>query len=136
MSGWEVVRTDDLESIYVAGVVWHPLRLRLGIKAFGTNVYSAEAVGKQIVEEHDEAKLGHEEMYVVLRGRVTFTVGGETSTATAGTIVFVRDPNLKRVGIAETEDALVLAVGNAPVTAYEPSEWEDRFYVSGDRRGA
>jgi tetratricopeptide (TPR) repeat protein len=125
--GWEKVHVDELDSIPVAGVVWHPVRRRLGIEAFGMNVYTAEAIGKQIVEEHDESSLGHQEVYVVVRGRVTFTVGGETIDAPAGTILFVRDPQLKRVGIAETGDALVLAVGNAAGRAYEPSPWETTF---------
>jgi len=125
--GWEKVHVDELDSIPVAGVVWHPVRRRLGIEAFGMNAYTAEAVGKQIVEEHDEGSLGHQEVYVVVRGRVTFTVGGESIDAPGGTIVFIRDPQLKRVGIAETADALVLAVGNAPGRAYEPSVWETTF---------
>jgi quercetin dioxygenase-like cupin family protein len=131
MSGFEIVHADELEQIHVAGVVWRPLRRKLGIRAFGTNVYSAAGVGEQIVEEHDESTLGHEEMYVVLRGRVTFTIGGGKHEADAGTIVFVRDPRLRRVAVAESEDALVLAIGNAPGKAYEPSEWEDRFYAGG-----
>jgi quercetin dioxygenase-like cupin family protein len=130
VNGWEAVNVDDLEAISVAGVVWHPLRRHLGIEAFGTNVYSAEAAGEQIVEEHSESG-GHEEMYVVLRGRVRFTIGDESLDAAAGTVVFIRDPALKRVGVAETADALVLAVGNAPGKAYEVSEWEGRFYASG-----
>jgi quercetin dioxygenase-like cupin family protein len=125
--GWEAVHVDELESIAVAGVVWHPVRRRLGIEAFGMNAYTAEAPGKQIVEEHDESSLGHQEVYVVVRGRVTFTVGGETLDAAAGTIVFIRDPALRRVAVAETEDALVLAVGNAAGRAYEPSPWETAF---------
>jgi quercetin dioxygenase-like cupin family protein len=125
--GWETVHVDELDSIPVAGVVWHPVRRRLGIEAFGMNAYSAEAPGKQIVEEHDETSLGHQEAYVVVRGRVTFTVGGETIDAPAGTIVFIRDPQVKRVGVAETDDALVLAVGNAAGRAYEPSPWETTF---------
>jgi tetratricopeptide (TPR) repeat protein len=126
-AGWEAVHVDDLDAIPVAGVVWHPVRRRLGIEAFGMNVYTAEAVGKQIVEEHDESSLGHQEVYVVIRGRVTFTVGGEAVDAPAGTIVFIREPTLKRVAVAETEDALVLAVGNAAGRAYEPSAWETSF---------
>jgi tetratricopeptide (TPR) repeat protein len=121
------VHVDELDAIPVAGVVWHPVRRRLGIEAFGMNVYTAEAVGKQIVEEHDESSLGHQEVYVVVRGRVTFNVGGETLQAPAGTIVFIREPTLRRVAVAETEDALVLAVGNAPGRAYEPSAWETSF---------
>jgi len=124
---WEAVRVADLDSIPVAGVVWHPVRRRLGIRAFGMNAYTAEAVGKQIVEEHDESSLGHEEVYMVVRGRVTFTIDGETLDAPAGTIVFLRDPALRRVAVAESEDALVLAVGGAPGRAYEPSPWEHTF---------
>jgi hypothetical protein len=127
-TGWQAVHVDELDQIPVAGVVWRPLRHRLGIHAFGTNVYSAEAVGEQIVEDHDESSLGHEEMYVVLRGRVTFTIGGETLDAPVGTVVFIRDPSLQRVAVAETADALVLAVGNAVGTAYEPSPWEEKFF--------
>jgi tetratricopeptide (TPR) repeat protein len=125
--GWEAVHVDELDAISVAGVVWHPVRRRLGIEAFGMNVYTAEAVGKQIVEEHDESSLGHQEVYVVIRGRATFTVGGQTVDAPAGTIVFIREPTLRRVAVAETEDALVLAVGNAAGRAYEPSAWETSF---------
>lgn len=124
---WEAVHVDELDAIPVAGVVWHPVRRRLGIEAFGMNVYTAEAVGRQIVEEHDESSLGHQEVYVVVRGRVTFTVGGETLDAPAGTIVFIREPALRRVAVAETADALVLAVGNAAGRAYEPSAWETSF---------
>jgi tetratricopeptide (TPR) repeat protein len=125
--GWEAVHVDELDAIPVAGVVWHPVRLRLGIEAFGMNVYTAEAVGKQIVEEHDESSLGHQEVYVVVRGRVAFTVDGQTFDAPPGTIVFIREPTLRRVGVAQTEDALVLAVGNAAGRAYEPSAWENTF---------
>jgi len=48
-AGWEKVHLDELDSIPVAGVVWHPVRRRLGIEAFGMNAYTAEGVGKQIV---------------------------------------------------------------------------------------
>ena len=41
--------------------------------------------------------------------------------------MFIREPTLKRVAVAETEDALVLAVGNAAGRAYEPSAWETSF---------
>ena len=128
---WEAVHIDDLDEIPVGeGVVWRPLRRRLGIRAFGTNAYTSEGVGKHIVEEHDELGSGaggHEEMYVVVRGRATFTIGSESLDAPAGTIVFVRDPALKRVAIAEEEGTVVLAVGGEPGLAYEVSPWEWNF---------
>jgi tetratricopeptide (TPR) repeat protein len=128
--GWETAHVDELDAIPVAGVVWRPVRRRFGIRAFGMNAYAAEGVGKAIVEEHDERTLGHEEVYVVVRGRATFTIGDEQVDAPAGTIVFIRDPELRRVAVAESDDALVLAVGNAPGRAYEPSPWEASFAAS------
>jgi tetratricopeptide (TPR) repeat protein len=125
--GWEAVHVDELDAIPVAGVVWHPVRRRLGVEAFGINVYTAEAAGKHVVEEHDERTLGHQEVYVVVRGRATFTVGGETIDAPSGTIVFIRDPALRRVAVADADDTLVLAVGNAAGRVYQPSAWEHAF---------
>ena len=133
MSRWEATSFEELDSIPVAeGLVWHPLRRRLGILAFGTNAYTAERVGDQVVEEHDETKGGgepggHEEMYVVVRGRATFTLDGETVEAPAGTIVFIRDPTVRRVAVAEDEGTLVLAVGGEAGRAYEASPWEWSF---------
>lgn len=132
-AGWEAVHIDSLDEIPVAGVVWHPVRRRLGIRAFGINAYTAEQVGGHVIEEHDETGSGaggHEEAYVVVRGRATFTIGGETQDAPAGTIVFVRDPALKRVAVAEEEDTLVLAIGGDPEHVYEVSPLEQYFAAS------
>ena len=105
--GWEAVRLEELDEIPVAeGVVWRPLRRRLGIRAFGTNAYTSEGVGQHIVEDHDELGSGaggHEEMYVVVSGRARFTIAGEDLDAPAGTVVFLRDPAIRRVAIAEEE---------------------------------
>jgi tetratricopeptide (TPR) repeat protein len=129
-TGWEAVHLDGLDAIPVAGVVWHPVRRRLGIRAFGINAYSADRIGGHVIEEHDETGTGaggHEETYIVVRGRATFTIGGETQDAPAGTIVFVRDPALKRVAVAEEDDTLVLAIGGDPEHAYEVPPWEHYF---------
>jgi tetratricopeptide (TPR) repeat protein len=130
LSGWELTHVDDLDEIPVAGVVWRPIRRKLGVRAFGVNAYTAEHVGAPIIEEHDEqgdGAGGHEELYVVLRGRATFTLGGETRDAPAGTLVFVRDPAVRRAAIAEEEGTVVLAVGGEPGEAYEVSPWEHYF---------
>ena len=124
-------RFDDLDSIPLfEGLVWHPVRRRLGIRAFGINAYTAEAVGQQVVEEHDETgggAAGHEELYVVVSGRATFTIGGETLDAPAGSLVFISDPKLRRKAIAEEDGTLVLAIGGEPGVAYEISPWESYF---------
>ena len=131
LPAWEALHVDELEEVPVAeGVVWRPLRRRLGIRAFGTNVYTSEGVGQHIVEDHDELGSGaggHEEMYVVVRGRARFTVGGEELDAPTGTVIFIRDPAVKRVAHEEEAGTVVLAVGGEPGRAYEISPWEHNF---------
>src|SRR3954471_23307499 len=75
-----------------------PVRRHLEIEAFGANARVAGAAGEVLVMPHDEraggpyGTGGHEELYVVLRGRATFTLDGEQVDAPAGTLLFVRDP--------------------------------------------
>jgi hypothetical protein len=66
-------------------------------------------------------------MYVVLRGHATFTLGDEEVDAPAGTIVYVRDPSVRRAATAVDADTAVLAVGGQPGEAFEPSAWESWF---------
>jgi len=123
-----VARLGELDRIPVMeGLEWRPIRRRLGITAFGVNAYTAEKVGDWIVEEHTEEQLGHEELYMVVKGRATFTLDGDTVEAPAGTIVFVSDPTVKRKAVADEPKTTVLAVGAKPGEAFEPSAWEWYF---------
>jgi quercetin dioxygenase-like cupin family protein len=126
-----VVHIDELETIPVGehGLQWRPIRSRFGIRAFGTNAYTAK-VGDEIVEEHTEQTYGHEEMYVVLRGRATFTLDGEEIDAPAGTIVHLPDPSVRRTAVAREPNTAVLAVGGKPGEAFQPSGWELGFRAS------
>ena len=125
-----LVHIDDLDAIEMPeGFTWRPVRRRFGIRAFGTNAYTPGA-GGQVVEEHTESQLGHEELYLVLRGRVCFTIDGNDHELGPGQLVFVRDPSLKRGGVALTDDAAVLAVGGKPGQAHEISAWEYSFAAS------
>jgi hypothetical protein len=137
-NGWEAVHVEDLDEVALFhGLVWRPIRSRLGIRAFGINAYESEAPGLQVVEEHDESSGGaggHEELYIVLRGRATFTVDGEVADAPSGTLVFIRDPALRRSAIAEEEGTLVLAIGGEPGRAFEVSPWESYFGALPDLR--
>jgi mannose-6-phosphate isomerase-like protein (cupin superfamily) len=127
LSGYEIARVDELDVMPVndGEFVWRPVRRRLGISAFGTNGYSAEKAGQRVIEEHFERD-GHEEMYVVLRGRATFTLGDDEVDAEPGTLVFVR-PGTRRGAIAAEDGTFVLAVGAKPGVVFEPSLWEDVF---------
>jgi len=127
--GWQSVRLDDIEPISVVNgtLLWRPVRRTLDIGAFGMNAYVAHNAGDDVVEEHTEQSLGHEEIYLVLAGRATFTLDDETLDAPAGTFVFVRDPAVKRHARAEEPETTVLAVGGPREATYEPSPWEDFF---------
>ena len=67
---------------------WSPIRLQLGVRAFGINGWTAHEAGPAVIPEHDGMPSGHEELYVVTAGHATFTVDGEQIDAPAGAIVF------------------------------------------------
>lgn len=125
---------DQLDYIEMPdGFVWRPVRKHFGIKAFGVNAYTPGASG-QVVEEHTERVLEHQEIYLVLRGRVRFTVDGNDHELGQGQLVFLRDPMIKRSAVALTDDAAVLAVGGKPGEPHEISAWEYTFAASPDLR--
>lgn len=123
-----VLHVDKLDEIQLDdGFVWRPIRRRFGIQAFGVNAYSPSEAGSQVIEEHTENQYGHEEIYLVLRGRVLFTVDGNEHELGPGQLVFVRDPSLKRGATGLTDDTLVIALGGKPGVPHEPSAWEAMF---------
>jgi mannose-6-phosphate isomerase-like protein (cupin superfamily) len=129
---YEIVRLDELDRIPVGehGLLWRPVRRRLGIEAFGVNAYTAEEAGQEVVEHHDETGTGagkHEELYVVVRGRARFTLDGDEVDAPAGTFVFVRERSVRRGAFAEEPGTTVLALGGTPGEAFQVSPWEYYF---------
>ena len=59
---------------------------------FGIALWTAAGAGDELIESHDETSTGagaHEELYLVMEGRATFTVGGEEHDAPAGTCLLV-----------------------------------------------
>ncbi|HVC85897.1 MAG TPA: hypothetical protein VNC40_00575 [Gaiellaceae bacterium] len=119
---------DELDRVELPdGFVWRPIRRRFDIRAFGVNAYTARAAGSPIVETHKETQLGHEEIYLVLRGRANFTIDGNEHELAAGQLVFVRDPALERGALAVDADTVVLALGGKPGEPYEVSAWEAMF---------
>jgi hypothetical protein len=139
---YEVKRIDEIEAIDLddLNLTWRPIRRTLGITAFGMNAYTGDT-GRQVVEEHTEGTLRHEEVYVVLSGLARFTVGDEEFVAGAGTLVYLRDPETKRGAVALEDGTTVLAVGGRPGEAYKPSAWEWDFAAvqlrkRGDLEGA
>ncbi len=133
---YEVAHLDELER-FPAGpdedsFVWRPVRRRLGIRAFGTNAYTAEKAGDRVVEEHHERD-GHEELYFVARGRATFLLGDEEIDAPAGTFVHA-EPGTRRGAHAAEPGTAVLAFGAKPGVPHEISPWEEMFVAFGHLR--
>jgi tetratricopeptide (TPR) repeat protein len=127
VSGYEVASLTGVESLPGPGTLrWTPLRKHFGITAFGLNAYTATEAGQDVVEEHTEERLGHEEVYVVVSGRATFVVDGEELDVPAGSAVFLRDPKVKRYARAEEAGTTVLAIGGKP-GQHEISAWEYFF---------
>jgi hypothetical protein len=123
----KVLKLDEIEGIPVFGtLVWKPVRKTLGVTAFGINAYTAAKAGDEIVEEHTEQQLGHEEIYAVMTGHATFTVDGATVEAPAGTLVYLDDVAQVRHAIANEAGTTVLAIGGVP-GKHEISAWEYFF---------
>lgn len=142
MSRWEVAALSDIEPVPVPETLqWTPVRRHFGIQAFGVNAYTAAEAGQEVVERHTEEVRGHEELYIVIAGRASFTVDGEEVDAPAGTAIFVREPTVERSAVAAEPETTVLAMGGKPGVAYSPGPWEWVFVAKalgdeGDFAGA
>jgi mannose-6-phosphate isomerase-like protein (cupin superfamily) len=119
-----VLRIEDVEAVpWMAGMTWHPVRMELGLHAFGAAGFSG-GPGDTVVEPHVEAGegRGHEELYVVLSGRATFTLDGSPVDAPVGTLVFA-SPETHRQAVAEEPDTMILVLGGPPAFTPAGFEW-------------
>lgn len=129
----QAAHLDELDRLPTAwGGVWRPVRRRFDVRAFGINAWTADAAGDHVIERHGEAD-GPEEVYVVLAGRATFTLGEETVDVPRGSAVFV-PPGTRREAVAAEAGTTVLAVGATAGEAFEPSPWEEWALAEGLRR--
>lgn len=138
---FRVMRLDEVDGYADEGRPrWHMIRAVLGIESFGVNAWRATEGGQAIIGEHDELGQGaggHEELYVVLSGQATFTVDDEPVSAPAGSLVYVKDPRLRRSAVADEAGTTVLVIGGRPGAPFSVSPWERsadalRFWTSGE----
>jgi tetratricopeptide (TPR) repeat protein len=139
--GVRIVRLDEIDGYAEDGRPrWHMIRSVLGIESFGINAWRATEAGQELIGEHDELGQGaggHEELYLVLSGRATFTIDGETVPAPTGTVVLVKEPATRRSASADEAGTTVLVVGARPGKPFSISPWERsaealRFWTTGD----
>jgi len=111
---WQIASLDEIErrgrNI--------PVREHLGIHAFGVNAFTTGDDGT-LINEHDEAATGQQELYLVLDGKATFEIDGETVDAPAGTFLFVPPESKRRA----TGDGTVVAVGAKVGEPYQALDW-------------
>jgi hypothetical protein len=105
----------------------------LDIGAFGVSAAFQRTAGESVIPWHHEAGPGgdrHEELYVVVQGSATFTVGDNEVEAPQGTAIFVQDPAVTRSAVATAEGTLVLAIGGPRGAAYRvtPSQAQEGFW--------
>jgi len=133
---YQVAQIDEIDETFDGRCPMRPVRHHFGITAFGINAFTARETGDRIINEHDEADDGSEELYLVQRGRATFEIDGERVDAPTGTFVSV-PPGVKRTAFAEEPGTTLVAVGGTPGKAYEPGGWEvwgplNKLYQDGD----
>ena len=123
MSDYTVARIDEIDELDDGRVPSRPIRHHFGITSFGINSWTARDAGDRVINEHDEADDGAEELYLVLNGHAVFELDGERVDAPAGTLVFARPP-VKRTAFAEEPGTTIVSVGGTPGKPYDPVGWE------------
>jgi len=127
----DVVVVTDIDPDYpdATDSSFHLVRRHFDIRAFGVNGITGDA-GDEMVEPHHERDDdvnrtdGHQELFAVMSGHAVFTVDGQDIDAPAGTLVFVRAPELIRSARATADGTAILAVGGRPERAFAISRWE------------
>jgi len=115
MADVTVKRFDELESYQ--GQFLYAGR-GLGVTAWGMNVLKLPPNWRGY-PDHDHAKEGQEEVYVVLQGSARLQAGGEAWDLAPGTLARV-GAGQKRTIVPGAGGATILALGGTPGKAYEP----------------
>jgi len=96
VSRWVSARVDEIE--------------RLGVRALELEAWSGDEGDVLISDSRAEG----EALYVVLAGRAAFTIDSDQVDAPARTLVYVRDPAVRRSAIAAGPATTVLAATGRP----------------------
>jgi hypothetical protein len=124
VAGWKAAHLDEIEEFEDVGCHYRPVRLHLGLSAFGASVWTAQSAGDPVINEHDPGDpTVDQELFLVIRGHAAFEVAGDHLDAPAGTFVAV-PPGTQRRATAEAPDTAILLIEGTPGTAYAPRGWE------------
>jgi uncharacterized cupin superfamily protein len=122
MSDVTLKRIEEIEAYAgpraIPGIAMRPAARALGITAWGMNVIELQP-NVTGYPEHDHARDGQEEVYVVLRGSATLHGDGQEWRLEPGVLVRV-GPGQRRKIVPGAEGAVILAVGATPGKANGP----------------
>ena len=128
MASYQATHIDDISA--EKWPYWAPIRHHFGITTFGINAWRG-GQGDEVIKRHHESESGAPELYLVLSGHATFTIGGNEVEAPAGMLVFVGDPAVERLAVANETNTVVLSIGAAAEgKAFEAVGW-DSSYLEG-----
>lgn len=124
MSAYKTAHLTDIDVIDDGRAPMRPVRHHFGITTFGVNTWTANQAGERLINEHDEADVDKEELYLVLEGRARFELDGEQIDAPTGTFVYAR-PEVTRTAFAEEPGTTLVAMGGGSFgKPYEVEGWE------------
>jgi hypothetical protein len=124
LARYAVAHLDEIEEFADADSLFRPVRLHLGITAFGATAWTGQAIGDLVVNEHDPGDpTADQELFLVLRGHAVFELDGDRVDAPAGTFVFT-PPGTQRRAYAEEAGTAILLIEGTPGRGYQPRGWE------------
>ena len=121
MADVTVKRLDEFETIFGGG--FRRVRAGLGVSSFGVAVMDFPP-GFTRYPEHNHGPDGQEEVYTVLAGKATLTVGGGDHELDPGVFARVGPQEARKISTGD-EGARVLAIGASPGQIYEPPEFTE-----------
>jgi len=101
----------------IPGICFRHAREPMGVSAWGMNVLEL-APNVEGYPEHDHAKDGQEEVYVVLQGAARLVVGDGTEHELAAGMMVRVPPALSRKWVTADSGVTLLALGGTPGKAY------------------
>ena len=120
MVDYAVAHLEEIEEIDDGRSPYRPVRHHLGITSFGATAWTGPRAGDRIINEHDEADDGHEELYLVTQGHAVFEVDGDRVDAPAGHLRR-RPPGVKRTAVAEEAGTTVVASARPATSRTRPA---------------
>ena len=117
MADVTIKRFDDLESYKGEGRFRYAAK-SLGVSSWGMNILKLPAHWSDY-PDHDHAKDGQEEVYLVLEGSASLQAGDEAFTLERGLLARV-GPGQKRKIVPGPNGVTLLALGGSPGKAYVP----------------